>query len=236
VRRSTAVCLLWLGVCSGTPAAAQIAAPGPPGPYVVDFRGAIAGLPQDAAIFPTVPIGTRIPSLGSGVELGAHVYPMSLGPMRLGIGVSALRIRGTASPATPDSASASTTSTTSTAATGPDVDATLTTIAPQLSLNFGSAQGWSYISGGVGRAQLTTGTSAFGGGQSGVAATAAQSLDSGSRTSINVGGGARWFAKAHVALSFDVRVHVVSAGSAEAAAQGAPGMTLLVASVGVGLR
>ena len=236
MRRSTVVCLLWLGACASTPAAAQIAAPGPPGPYVVDVRGAIAGFPQDAEIFPTVPTGTRIPSLGSGIDVGAHVYLIGLGPMRIGIGVSGLWIRGTASPATPDSDSASTSSTTSTIATGPDVDATLTTIAPQLSLNFGSAQGWSYISAGVGRAQLTTGTSAFGGGQSGVAATAAQSLDSGSRTSINVGGGARWFAKAHVAFSLDVRLHLVSAGNAEAAAQGAPGMTLLVASVGVGLR
>jgi hypothetical protein len=236
VRRSTVVCLLWLGACSGAPAAAQIAAPAPPGPYVVDVRGAIAALPQDAAIFPTVPTGTRLPSLVSGIEVGAHVYPIGLGSMRIGIGVSALRVRGTASPATLDSESTSTSSTTSTVATGPDVDATLTTIAPQLSLNFGSAQGWSYLSAGVGRAHLTTGTSAFGGGQSGVAATAAQSLDSGSRTSINVGGGARWFAKAHLAFSFDVRLHLVSASNTEAAVQGAPKMTLLVASVGVGLR
>jgi hypothetical protein len=230
------VCLLWLGVCSGAPAAAQIAAPGPPGPYVVDVRGAITAIPRDAAIFPAVPTGTRIPSLGTGVEIGAHVYPIRLGQMRLGIGASALRVRGTSSPETPDPESASTSSATSTVATGPDVDATFTTIAPQLSLNFGSAQGWSYLSAGVGRAHLTTGTSAFGGGQSGVAAAAAQSLDSGTRSSINVGGGARWFVKTHLAFSFDVRLHLVSAGNTEASASAAPRMTLFVASVGVGLR
>ena len=103
-------------------------------------------------------------------------------------------------------------------------------------MNFGFAQGWSYLSAGVGRAHLTTGTSAFGGGQSGVAVTAGQSLDSGSRTSINVGGGARWFVKAHLAFSFDVRMHLVAAGHGDAAALPAPRMTLLVASVGVGLR
>ncbi len=236
MRCSTAYCLLWLGLCSGAPAAAQIAAPGPPGPFVVDVRGAVAAMPQDAAVFPAVPIGTSMPSLGTGIEIAAHVYPIRLGPMRLGIGASALRIRGAASPATPDSGSTSTSSTASAVATGPDVDATFTTLAPQLSLNFGSAQGWSYVSAGVGRAHLKTGTSAFGGGQSGVAATLAQSLDSGTRTSINVGGGARWFTKAHLAFSFDVRLHLVSASAAERAAPAAPRMTLFVASAGVGLR
>ena len=236
MRRSTAVCLLWFGVWSGAPAAAQITAPGPPGPYVVDIRGAITSIPRDAAIFPTVPIGTQIPSLGTGVVIGAHLYPIRLGPMRLGIGASALRVRGTASPATPDSESTSASSVADAAALGPDVDATFTTIAPELSLNFGSAQGWSYISAGVGRAHVTTGTSAFGGGQSGITATGEQSLDGGTRTSTNVGGGARWFTRAHLAFSFDVRLHIVSAGDAEASAPAAPGMTFFVASVGIGLR
>jgi hypothetical protein len=236
VRHSTVVCLLWLGACSGETAVAQIAAPGPPGPYVVDVRGAITGFPQDAAIFSPVPIGTSLPSLGTGIEFGAHVYPMGLGQMRLGIGVSALRLRGTTSPAAPDTGSASTSSSTSTVATAPDVDATLTTIAPQLSLNFGSAQGWSYVSAGVGRAHLRTGTSAFGGGQSGEAATVAQSVDSGSRTSINVGGGARWFAKTRLAFSFDLRLHVVAAANGGASAVAAPSMKLVVTSVGVSFR
>jgi hypothetical protein len=230
------VCLLGLGAWSGTPAAAQIAAPGPPGPFVIDVRGVIAALPQDAAIYPAVPTGTEIPSLGTGIVIGAHIYPLQLGPMRIGIGVSALRVRGTASPPTPDSESDSTSSATSAVARGPDVDATFTTIAPQLSLNFGSAQGWSYISAGIGRAKLTTGTSAFGGGQSGVAATGAQSWDTGTRTSTNVGGGARWFTSAHLAFSFDLRLHLVSAGKAEAPAPAAARTTLFVASVGVGLR
>jgi len=231
------VCVLSLGVWSGsTPVAAQIAAPGPPGPFVVDVRGAIASIPRDAAIFPAVPIGTETPSLGTGVVVGAHVYPLRLGPMRLGIGASALRIRATASPAPPDSESGTLSSSAIAVATTPDVDATVTSIAPEVSLNFGSAQGWSYISGGIGRAHLTTGASSFGGGQSGVGATSAQSLDSGPRTSINVGGGARWFVKTHVAFSLDVRLHLMSAGNAEASEPGAPRMSLFVASVGVGLR
>ena len=233
MRRLSAVCILWLGVFSGTPVAAQIAAPGPPGPYVIDVRGATSPIPQDAGFFPPVPISTIVPSRGSGIEVGAHVYLIQLGPGRLGIGASALHVRGTASPEAPASGSAS--ATTSATAT-PDVDATFTTFGPQLSINFGSADGWSYVSAGVGRAHVTTGTSAFGGGGSGTTMTPARSVDSGTRSSANVGVGARWFAKAHLAFSFDVRVHLVSAGKAEGTVPATPRMTLLVASAGIALR
>ena len=233
MRRLTAVCILWLGMFSGTPAAGQIVAPGPPGPYVIDVRGLTSAIPQDAGFFPPVPAGTSIPSRGSGIEVGAHVYLMRFGPARLGIGASALRVRRVASPAPPASGS---TSATTAVATGPDVDATLIAFAPQLSLNFGSAEGWSYVSAGVGRAQLTTGTSAFGGGGSGTNLTPARSVDSGTRSSTNVGAGARWFAKAHLAFSFDVRLHLVSAGAVEGTGAATPRMTLLVASAGISLR
>ena len=236
MRRSTAICLLWIGLSSGAPAAAQIAAPSPPGPFVVDVRGAIGSIPRDVTIFPAVPTGTDLPSTAAGIVVGAHVYPLSLGPMRLGIGASALRVRATASPAAPDSGSGSTSSSATTVATTPDVEATFTSIAPELSLNFGSAQGWSYISAGAGRAKLATGTSAFGGGQSGVVATEAQVLDGGSRSSVNVGAGARWFTRAHLAFSFDLRLHIVSAGTAGEGDRAAPRVMMFVASAGVGLR
>ncbi len=232
VRRLSAVCILWLGVFSGTPAAAQITAPGPPGPYVIDVRGATSPIPQDVSFFPPVPTGTIVPSRGYGIDVGAHVYLMQLGPGRLGIGASALRVRGTASPEAPASGSASAT----TSATTPDVDATLTTFGPQLSFNFGSTEGWSYVSAGVGRAKLTTGASAFGGGGSGTTMTPARSVDGGTRSSASVGGGARWFVKARLAFSFDVRVHLVSAGAAEGTVPATPRMTLLVASAGMSLR
>ena len=235
MRRLTVMCLLSLGVCSGTPVAAQITAPGSPGPFVVDVRGAIASSPRDAAIFPVVPVGTETPVFGIGAVVGAHVYPLRLGPMKVGIGASALRIRATASPTPPDSESGSSSSSATAVATTPDVDATFTSIAPELSLNFGSFQGWSYVSAGVGRAKLITGASAFGGGSSRVAATDAQVLDGGSRRSVNVGGGARWFTAAHLAFSFDLRLHIVSAGAA-AGGQELPRVSTFVASAGVGLR
>ena len=234
MRRATAVCLLWLGMCSGTPAAAQITAPGPPGPYVIDVRGAVSPIPQDAGFFPPRPAATNTPARGFGIEVGGHVYLKQFGPARLGLGVSALGVRGTASPVAPASGSTAVAA----AATAPDVDATLVVLAPQLSLNFGSADGWSYVSAGVGRAQVTTGTSVFGGGGSGAAETPARSVDSGTRSTANVGAGARWLAKEHLGFSFDVRLHVVSAGAAEGTAEGTatPRTMLVVASAGISLR
>lgn len=231
--RLTTVCVLWLGICSAAPAAAQIAAPGPPGPYVIDVRGATSAIPQDAGFFPPVPTATILPSRGYGIDVGAHVYLMRLGPGRLGIGASALLVRGIASPAVP--ASGSTSASTAPPAR-PDVEATLIDVGPQLSFNFGSAEGWSYVSAGVGRAQLLTRTSAFGGGGSGTTMTPAQAIETGTLSSTNVGGGARWFTKAHMAFSFDVRVHLVSAGAAEGTVPATPRTTLLVASAGISLR
>ena len=233
MRRLTAVCFLWLGMLAGTPAAAQIVALGPPGPYVIDVRGATSAIPQDAGFFPPVPTATVIPSRGYGIDVGAHVYLMRLGPGRLGIGASVLRVRGTSSPSTPASGS---TSVATAPATRPDVDATLNIFAPQLSFNFGSAEGWSYVSVGIGRAQLTTGTSAFGGAGSGTTMTPARSVESGTRSSLNVGGGARWFVKAHLAFSFDVRVHLVSAGAAEGTVPATSPTTNWIASAGISLR
>ena len=221
MRRVAMAALLWLGVCAS--AAAQTAAPDRPGPYVVDVRGTTVSLPQTAAFFPPMPSSTAVPSRGWGLDAGAHVYLVQLGAARLGIGGILVRARGTAAPAKPATTSGSSTAA---PATTPDVAALWTSVAPQVSVNFGSRAGWSYLSAGIGRAKLTTRTSAFG-------TTPARLLDSGTRSSINFGGGARWFTGAHLAFSFDVRFHMMGAGGEETAT---PGATLLAASVGMSLR
>lgn len=237
--RLAAGCVLWLGMLAGTPAAAQIATPDPPGPYVIDLRMGTSAIPQNASFFPPVPEATIIPSRGYGGDVGAHIYLMRLGASRLGFGANLLRVRGTTSPEAPDSDSASATTTPPMPPahpTSPDIHATLTTIAPQVSFNFGAAEGWSYLSAGLGLARLTTGSSAFEEDRSGTDLTPAQSLASGSRSSINVGGGARWFVKARLAFSFDVRVHIVSAGAEQDTSPATPGMTLLAVSAGISVR
>jgi hypothetical protein len=179
--------------------------PRPPGPYVIDIRGATSGIPQGPSFYPVVPDGTIIPARAFGIDLGGHVYAGRIGAARLGFGTSALYVRGTASPRA------------ATVETLPDIDGTLILVAPQLSVNFGTADGWSYLSAGVGAQR-------FQGNQSGLPTASSRETDW--MRTVNIGGGARWFTADHLALGFDVRFHV----------GGTPRTTLVSASVGIALR
>ena len=236
-----ATCFVWLGTLTaalaattvGTLASAQVAAPDPPGPYVIDVHGATSAIPQDAGFFPSVPTATIIPTRGYGIDVGAHVYLLRLGPGRFGIGASVVRVGSTASQPKPNTGSASASST---PPARPDVSATVTIVSPQLSYNFGSADGWSYVSAGVGHTKVATGTSAFGGPGSGTSLTPERSVDSRTLSTINFGGGARWFTGAHLSYSFDVRFYLVSGREAEGTSPATTGTTLVAASAGISLR
>jgi hypothetical protein len=219
-------------VLYAAPAAAQIPAPGRPGPYVIDVRGTISGVPNNSPLFfPPLSSGTLVPSRGFGLDLGGHVYLRSVGAARLGIGVNLLRVHGRVETVVvPPSSGTSTGSSTSTSQTvqtvdGPRVDVSLTALAPQASLNFGKADGWSYISAGLGfvsvSTRLTTPPAA--------GATIAE-RDNGATRAINFGGGARWFTHSHLAVGFDIRIYRVAAGDAT------PSTQLMAASVGISLR
>lgn len=147
----------------------------PPGPWVVDLRGATSGLPSDTGFYPPLATETLVPSRAFGFDAGAHVYLFTLGPARIGLGASYLRVRGTT----------------------PGVTATFSTVAPQVSFNFGSTNGWSYLSAGYGRALVDTT----------VNDPTGSVRDSGSLGAVNFGGGARWFIRAHLGVGFDVRWH-----------------------------
>lgn len=224
-----AAALLWLvwlaAVLVGVPAAAQIPPPRPPGPYAIDVRAVSGAIPQDASFFPPAPTGTLIPSRGFGVDIGGHVYLMQLGPARVGVGATLLRLRGTAGPPTPPSSPGS--STPAAPRTIPDVQATLTSVAPQISFNFGTADGWSYLSAGLGATRLSTATSGT---------PTAATRDAGTLSTLNVGGGARWFAYRRLAFTFDVRFHLLSAGYGDGLAAPTPRATLIAASAGISLR
>src|SRR4029078_13011763 len=77
-------------------------------------------------------------------------------------------------------------------------------VAPQLSFNFGTGRGWSYLSGGLGQSTWSL--------------VPADCLpfptDTDRLKTINYGGGARWFMKSHVAFSFDVRFYAINPGAA----------------------
>ena len=163
----------WLGLAGvllGTQVEAQGLTPGKPGPFVVDVRGVTSGIPASPGLYPGLGDQYVVPARGFGFDVGAHIYLFSLGPARLGIGANYIVVRGTAT----------------------DADATLQTIAPQLSFNFGTSDGWSYLSVGAGTARV-------------------KAVASASSSAINAGGGARWFMNRHLAVGFDVRFHKIAA-------------------------
>ena len=57
--------------------------------------------------------------------------------------------------------------------------------------DFGTADGWSYLSVGAGTARV-------------------DAEETGSSSAINAGGGARWFIKRHLGVGFDVRLHRIA--------------------------
>jgi hypothetical protein len=217
------------GLALATPAAGQTQTPDLPGPYTIDLRGATAAVPQDPGFFPAVPSGTVIPARGFGIDIGGHVYVASLRAARIGVGANLVRVRGSASPALTSSTTPSTPSATPAQPATPEVVATITTLAPQLSFNFGSSAGWSHVSVGYGRAHVKTSRTAF---RTGTEAE----RDGGAVPALNFGGGARWFFKAHLAFSFDLRFHMMSAGRAEGDEPATPKKMLTTATVGISLK
>ena len=125
--RTAAAIALAIAVLAPTASLAQVS---PPGPYVIDLRGAMSGAPGSASFYPPVPTQIRVPQRAFGFGAGAHLYTFRIGPARLGFGVDLMRARGTART---DASQVETTSTTAPASTGTfEAAMTVTTIAPQL--------------------------------------------------------------------------------------------------------
>ena len=181
--------VLFVVLLLASAAGAQSLNPGPPGPFVVDVRGVTSGLPTTAALYPELTFQDAVPARGFGYEVGAHVYRFHLGAARLGLGANYIRVNGTAT----------------------DARVTMQLFVPQLSFNFGTANGWSYLSAGAGPVRVV-GEKRF------------------DTTSVNAGGGARWFTSNHLAIGFDIRLHKL------AAIKTFPQTMLVSASVGVSVK
>lgn len=205
-----AIILIMLSLLSATRAAAQVTPP-PIGPVVVDLRGILPKFPDNTALAASRGIDpSTLPGRGFGIEAGAHVFPARIGIVTLGLGGQITLARAHAAGVAPS----------------PAVTTHLTELAGQLSLNFGSGDGWSYISGGLGGSRWSMVP------ESGISQTADESWV---RT-FNYGGGARWFAKPHLAFHLDVRVHAIDPGPAQALLPGSPRLNLLIAGAGISIK
>jgi len=208
--RCAAGVLLVVVALAARPAAGQSTSA--PGPWVLDVRAATSGVPGDAAFYPAL-TAASVPSRGYGADIGGHFYTFTIGPGRVGFGANVLIIRstGTGSGASGD----------------PDSSQRLTvnlrTISPQVSFNFGSRDGWSYLSAGLGAASIATETQG----------TTSGSVESGWLRSVNFGGGVRWFIKPRLAFGFDVRAQKIAAGSGTTPT---PASTVTSVSAGLSIR
>ena len=195
------------------------------GRFVVDVRGTSAGLPGDPGWTPVaLPPETATPSRAFGLDFGAHVYVLRFKSAALGVGATWDIARGRTSP--PDIPEGTTTP----VVQGPSVTTRATSFAPQVSLNFGHALGWSYVSAGLGGTRVESSAEAVSG------TIAYTPVDSGWTKTINYGGGARWFVNDHVGVGFDLRWYKVSIVEPSATSRGAPRASLLTAAVGVSLK
>jgi hypothetical protein len=161
--------------------------------FAIDLHAATVGLPQAEGWVPVVPADSELPGRNWGVVVGGTVYPVKLGLVTFGVGASMMSAKGTgASTLTTGSGSTSTTKNLQVVHTG------ITSLAPQLSMNFGKKLGWSYLSLGLGRSKVSSRSDALG-------ATPGRTVPEAWNSALNFGGGAKWFMKKHLGAGFDAR-------------------------------
>lgn len=217
--------LFGAGLLLPTAAAAQdLTPPLPPlderiAPFVVDARIAIPRFKPSAAVAGSLGVTEDdLPGRGLGLVVGAHGYPIRVRSFALGLGGELmLRARATSTiePAVvvedgPD---------------GPTIVTRMTSISPQVSLNFGRRTGYSYLTGGFGLGSFTTELEDS---PVGDAETRPKIL--------NYGGGARWFTRRRLAFAIDLRFYKIGAQEPAAQRPAYPASTTMVFSAGISTR
>ena len=161
--------------------------------FVVDAHAATVGLPQAEGWVPTLPAKTILPGRNFGVAGGASVYPLRFSQVAFGAGVSIIAGSGTG-----ETVVVTGTGSTATSTVTHVVHTGITSLVPQVSINFGKKLGWSYLSAGYGKSKVTSSADAT--------KTAAEIIvPEAWNVAVNFGGGARWFMKPHLGAGFDVR-------------------------------
>ena len=190
--------------------------PEPIGPVAVDARVALPRFKENADVASALGVSTtNMPGRGLGLAGGVHWYPVRMGRVTLGLGGEILFSGASNTLEAEDD----------TGVDGPTVQTHFSTVSPQVSLNFGTGKGWSYLSGGLGWGSFTTER------EDDPVADA-----DGSIKVLNYGGGARWFAKDHLAFTFDLRFYAINGQEAGTARPAYPKVTLMIISAGVSFK
>ena len=189
--------------------------PDPKPPFVLEARAGWPGISRDRTVAAALGVpAEEMPGRGPVVVFGAQLMFPRRTLVALGVGGEMLFFRSTNTiePATP------------TGSPGPVLRNRWSHVSPQVFLNFGSGGGWSYVTGGVGWSKLTM-------------EREDDPQPPGERVrTLNYGGGAKWFAKKHLALTFDVRFYSISAQEALPDRLGTNAVRVLVVSGGIALK
>jgi len=216
--RVLVVCLAVVLASFSSPASAQD--PPPPIPWVVvDLHASIPKFPSDDVDLANSRgmNPAELPGRGLGVQVGLQLYPIKTRIVSLGVGGELAIARASQTPVA--------------GATGSDgkplrpAEERITTLSPQLSLNFGNGSGWSYLSAGLGATTLYLAPDDL----------VDYPPNSDRLKTFNWGGGARWFIKPHLAFSFDVRFYNISPGFAYIF-PASPRMRLLIIGAGISIK
>jgi hypothetical protein len=187
------------------------------GPYALDLHLVVPKFGDDTQLAESRGLKqAELPGSGIGGSVGVHIYLPKFAGITVGIGGEAFIGRSSASPET---------------SSNPAVPLRAVTevfkeVSPQLSLNFGNGNGWSYLSAGIGRSVWSIVPEAG----------SRLAIDDQPTRTINYGGGARWFAKKRLAFSLDVRLYEIDAGDPSLALAGSPRTLLLVIGAGISVR
>jgi hypothetical protein len=214
MRRAFHGLLVFLALAA--PAAAQQKEPLPV--FAADIRGMFARHKVEPDIAKGLGVeNANLPVKSFGLVGGAHVYPVRR-KVSLGLGVNIVLARGSRTLDVLGEDGVTMTK-------SPTVRRHFTAFSPEISLNFGHRYGWSYVSGGMfGRAKLYADR------------LDDPATDAPTRKALNYGGGARWFAAKHLALSVDFRWYSVAEQLQTATVVFQPATTLLVLSAGIAIK
>jgi hypothetical protein len=181
--------------------------------FAADARGVFARIGQDATTAAGLSTSAfNLPATALGAAGGAHVYLWRGQKMAFGVGGEAMFAR--AQRTLLDSQGKKTTTV---------IDRRLQSLSGQLSLNFGHRDGWSYLTAGLGPTTF----------ESYLDGTTPDGL---SPTSLNFGGGARWFNWEHLAFTADLRFYATKPANATPNTAAHVRKNLVVFSGGVSIK
>jgi hypothetical protein len=218
----TGACLLLLSVGAAA-AHAQAPVPHPLPRIALDLRGFYSGLGRDATTAAALNVApTDLPNRALGGVAGIHLYLLRSRKITIGIGGEGVLARGRSQQVIEDP-------------TPPApgqlpvppilVQQHLRGISGQVSLNFGDRDGWSYLSAGMGPLAFYSYTGE------------ARPFDAPPvETTINLGGGGRWFMKPHLAFCFDIRFYQTKPENTTVSYPGRARKQLLVMSAGIAVK